>query len=365
MPRSPILATLAFSALAVAAPRASAAPGAHDPEELRAILQVAQRELADHIDRCTGGDVRMIRDEASERTFVSIAGMFHFFIQHYPYPEIAAVQRTEHVRDASLALERAFSCSPHWDKRHYLEDALALIKQRQREIADEKRSDTKRETDALAEDAQRITRRLDALPRPTERRPSDEATPPPPPREPTGYARWRDRLSLRLELGGGSVHVREYLSDGSRVDAEASAFTFALAPGVRFLAGANRRHVFVVGFLYEFLGYSVDHRDKYQMAHIMAARGEYALRLHPRWLSLHAAFEGGIEAHLQNNAFGRELFGFSFALCTANEALCARTRSLWTAAKARDFIDAPIVGLLSVDAFRVADHLLPHKDPPR
>ena len=365
---TPLLQGVLTLALLAPAPASTPSPTTtHAPQELIAIYRVAKRQLGEEIGRCAGGKAPAVIDDDAERTFAGIAGMLHLFIQNFAYPPGAEPERTDHVRDAALAYERAFDCSPHWDKRHYLEDALALINQRQTELASDKRPDTKPETDALAEDRQRIALRLQALtppaPPPLKESPSTRSATTPP--EPTGYDRWRDRLVLRLELGGARINFKEFVRDEeSHVFTQTRAFTFAIAPGVRFLAGAHRRHVFGVGFTYALYRFQPNLRDEHHLGHAFAARLEYGLRLHPRWLSAHLAFEAGIEAYDQGGVFGRGIAGPSYALCTVGEALCARARQTWTGKDYKEVFDIPIALLLSIDPFRLADFATRRKPTP-
>jgi hypothetical protein len=325
--------------------------GVHDPNELNAAFQVAKREIAEH--PCdTGG-----YDQDAARALAAAAAIIILNIHNYPYPPNNGQDRTDHVRDAVLALERAFTCAPHWDNRHHLEEADKLIKLRQRELAASPSPTRKDELEALAEDARAIATHQNSLSAP----PSPPPQPckphcPPPPPTLTGYAAWVDRLSLRLEAGGGLGDQREQTGEWSRSAAKMNVFTLALAPGVRFLAGTNKRHVVILGLQYSVYLYSVDDREHLRYVHIIASRGEYGLRVHPRWFSLHAAVEAGIEAHPQGDSFGREVFGFSTALCTLNEAICARTRSLWTTPSAPDYFNLPFAALLSFDPLRLIDH---------
>ncbi|HRI07731.1 MAG TPA: hypothetical protein PKW35_07945 [Nannocystaceae bacterium] len=343
--------------LALLAPASAPEPITHAPQELIAIYRVAKRQLGEEIDRCTGAGTPAIIDDDAERTFAGIAGMLHLFIQNFTYPPGAEPERTDHVRDAALAYERAFDCSPHWDKRHYLEDALALISQRQTELANDKRPDTKPETDALAEDRQRIALRLQALPPPAPPPPKDPplARTPATSSEPTGYDPWRGRLALRLEAGGALINVREIHPNDDLVFSRKPAFTFAIAPGVRILAGARRRHVFNIGFTYALYRFQPNRRDEHHLGHAFAARLEYGVRIHPRWLSAHLGVEAGIESHAQGGVFGRGLAGPTYALCTAGESLCARARQTWTGRDYNEFFDIPIALLLGLDPFRLAD----------
>lgn len=343
-------------ALMGGSPRASAAATGpeYGEDELVMMYQIAVQELDSREDRCVVRDGALMADSESERAFARSALMVRLFVTEYPFPPGSEAERSALVHRVVVGYERAFDCDPAWDKRSYLTSALSAIDkhlERVREI--EKRPLTEPDVVAIIQDRKRVQMRLDGLRQPVcptkEQLCPVDAEPDPRPKidDSKGYRRWIDRLSLRLEIGGGKSN---YQAKGDE-PLFGSTFALHLSPGVRFLAGRNRRHVFVVGFMYGFE--AIHDGATSENLHTMIARLEYGIRIHPRWFSIHGALEGGVGAG-GDDPLGRGVIGSSGALCTWGEALCARIRHHWAEPQSTEM--AAVVGLIGLDFFRVVDH---------
>lgn len=325
----------------------------HDPRHLLALLQIAKVELAERSEQCLppgvgGGDLRV--EEDSERAFAGIAQLFVTFLTSFPYTPVSEQERTEHVHEAALAYERAFECAPGWEKRHYIDQATALLEARIASLAADPRPEAPAERERLAGARQRLLGRLLPLHPPPQPAEQPEPPPPPPPcpQPIPGRGDWAPRLSLRLELGAGSVRLQ--LPSGGKGDA--LALNVGVAGGVRLLTRPSRHQRVHAGLSYGQFLFRPDPNGGLHTLHVLQVRLEYGLHL-ARWLSAQIAFEPGLEVHPTREVFGRGILGGSAGLCTLGELLCARIRG-HIAPNEVSFANA-LVGLLSFDLVRLID----------
>lgn len=365
------------SSLALAAPEQAAT---HSRADLDAVLRVAEAESVQYQGRCSDGPKESASDELpppgsvidrqAELGLLRVAEIRRMVVESYPYAKLGKdgpAYRSDDVRQAVQFYEMAFACNPGWEQRRYLDTALELVLARRKQIRDgEKRPDTAEDATLLADDEARLRQRLGALtpPKCPERAPCLRATVgPPAPSEPVrGYrARFMDVLSLRIELGGGFAGDLRVPVSGPEKPSNASAvpLVWSLAPGVRFLAGEQRRAVFGLGFRYTLLAYLEEGAHASQLA----ARAEIGVRAHKTWFSLHAGFEAGIQRH--SRYLGSPFVGGYGSLCTWNEALCLRiggTGTLFTRGD-KVSIDAGTIAF-GVDIFRVIDNRIRQEQVP-
>ncbi|MCA9634957.1 MAG: hypothetical protein KC420_02875 [Myxococcales bacterium] len=325
-----------------------------DAERLLAVREVAHEELAERFELCISVMPEAGQAGRQELAFVEIAGMLSHFFNTFAYGENLA-DRTYDALGIAEAFRRAFECAPDWEKRHYLAKALDVIELRLRELETERRPEVEEERTSLEATRTILKDRQDAL-----RAPKAEEAPPPAPapkptaEEPSGYAqRWRERLSLRVEVGGGEAALKE----AGRQRSELGTLALDVGPGVRFLAGKRRRHVIGVGFNLGFYRLAVAYLPVPQWTYTMTTDLAYGYRIHPRWFSAHLAFEAGLQTNPRGESFGREILGGSFALCTWSEAACVRVRALSTLPGAPNYMDGLAV-LGGLDVFRMVDNLL-------
>jgi len=370
------IATAALVLLCDASRAARAAPSeVIDPNSLMTVRKLAQARSAELDKQCVETKPTEAEAPSIELAFLEVAGLFSLFFHNFPYGENLS-DRTYDALSIANAFSHAFECSPHWDKRHYLTKARSILDLRRRELASEQRPETKDELASLTEAYGALDQRLDGLTRGELRPGSTPGTSPAPPpsaepekeKEERGYwAQWRDRLSLRVELGGGRLRF-------GGIDSDGDTFSPAVAPSVRFLAGEHRRHVFGVGFRYGAHRFRVDNAssDPFLSAsppstthwgHTIAATFGYGFRLHPRWFSVHTTFDAGLEIHTQGTVFGREILGATVSLCTWGEAVCLQVRGFSTLHGASGYFDGILVGT-SLDIFRITDNALRKRREP-
>jgi hypothetical protein len=356
---------------------AAPASGPYSREQLDAVNRVGLDEFDRMEDRCLptaiGTPAFASPDIEAELAFFRMAELIRLVILNYPYAPGRADQ-SQHSDDVSQAVqgfERAYLCHPGWEQRHYLNSAMTLLEARIRQIRDvERRALTESEEVILQQALLRLRALRGQLRAPAAcREPSScppMVAPPTPVASPTtGYrAKYMDLLSLRFEFGGG---LGTKVDDSGGTKPRSGVFLFSVAPGVRFLAGKRRRHVLGLGFRWSVTSFK--DADENDFVHQMVTRFEYGIRAHPKWFSLHAAFEPGLQARPANDnpvnpqvGFGNIQVGGSGALCTWNEAFCVRFGGYFALAKGdADYIDGRFLGA-GFDLLRVADNILRRED---
>lgn len=362
-----MLTTPTIFALALAA----APPGGgYTRDQLKVLATTALQEFSSMEARCAALASLTVPDLEAETAFRRSADFMEIVVKYEAYPPGGHNMRSDDVAIAVQALERAYMCHPGWEQRHYIDHAIVLLEDRLRYIrTTEKRPPTEPDVEIL----QQALTRVQALERSVPAAPVclPPACPKPPVRptpsplaKPRGYqAKYMDLFSLRVELGGGigtKIIDRDWGEPKPVHGSLRPVFSFSLAPGVRFLLGREQRHVLATGFRWTVLAF--EHRFFRDSAQQMVARFEYGIRIHERWLSMHGAFEPGLQIHADIGYFGRPQMGGSAALCTGNEVLCVRfggykaTRGKETALMDGMFLSA------GVDVFRAADNLLRRAD---
>lgn len=362
------------------------AEGPYSREQLDVVNRVGLDEFDRMKDRCLptviGTPAFAAPDMDAEMAFFRMAELIRLVILNYPYPpgRDGQIQRSDDVSQAVQGFERAYLCHPGWEQRSYLNNAIMLVETRIKQIRDlEKRPLSDSETVTL----QQALSRLQALRGRLRAPPTSRGPGPCPPSvappvvkapAPTGYrAKYMDLLSLRIEFAGGLGTKIGTLNGAQPVS---GVFSFSLAPGVRFLAGKQRRHVFGLGFRWNVISFK-DTVDN-DFAHQIVSRFEYGIRADPKWLSLHAAFEPGFQARPANDdplnphvGFGNVQVGGSGALCTWNEAFCVRFGGYKAFAKSgatptdyAKYMNGLFLGA-GFDLLRVADNILRREDESR
>ncbi len=352
-----------FILMLVTAPAA----GPYTREQLDAVYRVGLDEFDRMKDRCLptpiGTAALAAPDIEAELAFFRMAELIRLVILNYPYPSgrDGQIQRSDDVSQAVQGFERAYLCHPGWEQRHYLNNAITLAEARTRQIRDtERRTLTESEILTLQEALSRLRSLRGQLRAPAACEEPDSCPPAvapgvqPQAEAPRGYrAKYMDLFSLRLEFAGGP---KTTVAGELAAAPVSGVFQFSVAPGVRFLAGKRRRHVFGLGFRWNVLSFK--NAGENDVAHQIVARFEYGIRLHLKWLSAHASFEPGLQAHTIPDYFGRTQLGGSGALCTWNEAFCVRFggyRAITVTEIA--YMDGQFLGA-GFDLFRVADNIM-------
>jgi len=338
------------------------APGeAYSEANLNVVIKVGEEEQVSLDGRCAPGAVAV--DLEAETGYAQMAEMRRLIVDRFPfhnYGPAGLPLRSEGVQLAAQFYERAYRCNPGWDRRHYLNTAIAMIERQRKRIIEDERRPGSEDLNYLAEDEARLRKVLEELQAQQERlRPPacDASRCPRPgpsvgPRPLRGYrGRFMDLLSLRIEVGfSPAVEVDE----GGTSEKE-NAFVFSASPGVRLLAG--ERHVFGLGARYTLLEFT--DRGTQERVNQMAFRLEYGLRVHKDWFSAHAGFEPGIQGDATRAYFAHAQLGGYGSLCTWGEALCIRvggSRSVRPAV--RDTSLKAVQVTLGLDVFRMVDNLL-------
>lgn len=343
----------------------AAAPPTHSKADLEALLRVAEAETLPLYGRCGsegGTEPRALAptiDREAEAGFARVAEIRRLLVSNYPYAKLgrdADKIQSDDVYVAVQQFELAFQCNPGWEQRRYPEAALEMITARREQLVAGGLALPQELVDAETRLRDRLSRlRPEKCPK---ERPCVTIGPVPPAPE-TRLGRYKARLmevlSLRLEFGAGFAADRLY--GGSR---EGTPLVISVAPGVRFLAGRGRRHVFGLGFRYSALPFVGDDRGT---VHQVTARFEYGVRAHRQWFSIHAGFEPGFVSH--PSSFGVSQLGGVGSLCTWNEALCVRIGGTTTVPYDREaFLKFGHV-TFGIDLFRVIENRLtaPEKGP--
>ena len=336
--------------------------GGYTRDQLKLLASTASQEFSRMESRCSTLTRDQPPDIAAEASFRRSADIMEIVVQHEAYPAGRQGQnlRSDDVGLVAQSLERAYLCHPGWEQRYYLERAIKVLEERLSQIRDEERRPLS-EPDGMI--LQQVRERLLALTHALTRPPPCVAPACPntpvervnqaPVPQPGPYrAKYMDLFSLRVEVGFG---LGTQFIDKPTTSTYNNVFLFGAAPGVRFLLGRHKRHVLATGFRWSVLAFKVDtvnHR-----VHQIVARFEYGLRLHPRWFSLHAAFEPGIQARARDPRFGTPQIGGSGAICTGNEVVCVRFGG-YSGTLGGDW---GLVGMFigaGIDVFRVTDNLL-------
>ncbi len=301
--------------------------------------------------------------------YAEIAVMFAVVARYYPH-EIdgeRVSQINDLIRDASLAYERAYECTPGEEHAFYLVSAIGLLDEQLRSLV---------EKEYLAKDdpsVRELTERRDhlvgKLP-PRDHCPVCEACQECPEAAPAGYRGLHgDRLALSVGLGGGEAFLT-----GPRAG-RLALMTFRLGFGPRFVLGARRRHVLGAGGQYALqsvMSVRVGAGDalsppRPSVLHQAGLYLEYGFVAH-RHVSVHAHGAMHVSAGLiwydEGEAAPR---GYSFlslnpgggaALCTLWTALCARAHVAGSAVtRGRPTLVSYDI-TLNVDVFRLVDAML-------
>lgn len=340
---------------------APAGDSLYSKEQLDALVASSELEYARFHGRCVTPSAPP--DVEAEQAFSRMAELRHLVVLHYPYGKKDHKVHADDVSTAAQLYESAYRCNPGWSHRGYLEKAFELVQMRTREIReDERRPETAEDYVMLLGVASRLREQLGTIQPPSTGPSAARPCPKPPPivQEPEtkGYrGRYMGLFSLRVELGpmlGAVLNLPEDPDNPSAaVDMQ---FFLSLAPGVRLLAGAKQRHVFGLGFRYTALAYD---QNPINVVDRLAARFEYGVRAHLRWLSIHAGFEPGIQAQWTAPTFGHVNIDLWAAMCTWGEALCVRGG--WgSSVRPRNGSTDMAGGFLAfgLDIFRVADNVL-------
>ena len=348
-------------------------------DDLDKLIRIADAEMQALEGRCgveaegatdNAAPVTPSVDHAAELAYMRMAEMRRLAAQHYPYAKLGKDGQQYHSDDIHQAVqlyERAYGCNPGWEQRRYLNEAIDMVVTRRKEIREkEARPESAPDNLQLMEDEKRLRETLAQLrppvckslkpmcPTPKQEESASEA--------PRGYRkRFMDLFAFKVEVGVMfSSKLYEGIQDDGLPDDRSSpwGFNFALAPGVRLLAGAKQRHVFGLGFRYSLLTFEEEEvRDRIVQ---MAARLEYGVRVSLNWFSIHASFEPGIQAHPVREYFGHGQIGGSGSICTWNEALCLRVgggKSVPINREDKPYFDFNTV-TFGIDVFRVTDNIL-------
>lgn len=345
--------------------------GPYSREQLDVVNRVGLDEFDRMKDRCLptviGTPAPTKPDIEAELAFFRMAELIRLVILNYPYAagRDGQTQRSDDVSQAVQGFERAYLCHPGWEQRHYLNTAMTLLETRIRQIRDvERRQLTETEDLTLQQALARLQALRSLLRAPTITCAGPKQCPPPiapaptAPEQTRGYrAQYMDLLSLRIEAWGGDATLATIDGEGVRTQGSVSeVFQFSIAPGVRFLAGRRRRHVFGLGFRWTWNFFTVGGERNH--VNQVVTRFEYGIRANPKWLSLHLAFEPGLQGYPLASGFGRFQVGGSGALCTWNEAFCVRLGGYYAIAPSdAAYMDGWFAGP-SLDLLRVADNVL-------
>lgn len=363
------------------------APDAASPysrDDLDKLIRIADAEMQALAGRCgveaegatdSGVPVAPSVDHEAELAYMRMAEMRRLAAQHYPYAKLGKDGQQYHSDDIHQSVqlyERAYACNPGWEQRRYLNEAIDMVVTRRKEIREqEARPESAPDNLQLREDEKRLREKLAQLRPPV--CPSNKPACPTLKQEesasepPRGYRRrFMDLFVLRVELGALFTASLQQRLAVSPEPSSPNGFAFAIAPGVRLLAGAKQRHVFGLGFRYAIMTYKLiqygeESRDRVVQ---MAARLEYGVRISLNWLSVHASFEPGIQAHPLLEFFGNGQIGGSGSVCTWNEALCLRVGGGKTVRVAgretkhlERYFDFGTV-TFGIDVFRLSDNIL-------
>lgn len=364
------------------------APEAASPysrDDLDKLIRIADAEWQALEGRC-GGRAEGATDNAAppapavdheaELAYMRMAEMRRLAAQHYPYAKLGKDGQQYHSDDIHQAVqlyERAYACNPGWEQRRYLNEAIDMVVTRRKAIREqEARPESAPDNLQLMEDEKRLREKLSELRpplcqanKPTCPTPKQEESASEPPR---GYRkRFMDLFALRVEVGAlfkSSLYEGLEGTNSIPPDPESpQGFTFALAPGVRLLAGAKQRHVFGLGFRYAIMTFKPEEEERDRVVQ-MAARLEYGVRISLNWFSVHASFEPGIQVHPLLEYFGNGQIGGFGSVCTWNEALCLRVgggKAVRVAGpkttNIERFFDFNTV-TFGIDVFRLTDNIL-------
>lgn len=345
------------------------ANGGYTRDQLQARATTASHEFSRMEARCSAPT--QPPDLEAERVFRLSADLMEIVVQHETYRP-GETLRSDDVGAVAQSLERAYLCNPGWEQRQYLERAIKLLEARLEQIRDhERRPPSDPDSASLQQVRDRLLALTLALTQPPPCKeitcPKGQVEPasdePDAPTQPPYRAKYMDLFSLRLELGAG-LNTRFIDDTEGATDKEAEyskVVLFGAAPGVRFLLGRRKRHVIATGFRWSILAFKhkapaesapEDHR-----VHQIVARFEYGIRIHERWLSLHAAFEPGTQARAQTRRFGTPQVGGSGAICTGNESFCLRFGG-YTGVNRGDWALVGMFMNAGIDVFRVTDNIL-------
>lgn len=331
-------------------------------EVLEALDANALQEFTSMEGRCITPASAQTPDIEAEDVFRRSAAIWEIVVQNWDYPANRKGQgyRSDDISRVAEALERAYMCHPGLERRHYLDRAGRMVMDRIDQIVtEEKRQLSEPDDERLSKARERVLVLMRGMVRPEPPPPCvsrrcepalDAPSGPSPAASPRGYrGKYMDLFSLRVEIGlGVGTSLVESTSTTSTSNVR-DVFLFGVAPGVRFLVGAHKRHVLATGFRWNLLAF---HGDEDHLVHQMAARVEYGLRLHKRWLSLHAAFEPGLQARIG----GAQISG-SGAICTGNEAFCVRFGGYSGLPGGDPGLNGMFLSA-GIDVFRVADNIL-------
>jgi hypothetical protein len=344
---------------------ASPPGGGYTREQLKILFSTASQEFTRMESRCSTPASAEAPDLEAEAAFRRSADLMEIIVQNEDYPASRKGQnmRSDDISATAQALERAYMCHPGWEQRHYLGRAIRMLKQRTEEIVNKERRSL---GDADGQILSKAHERLLELMR-------DMVRPPPPPQcvstrcespikppdgsssaaPPGGYrGKYMELFSLRLELGFGID--TQFVQPDSSADFRKVGL-FGVTPGVRFLVGRRKRHVFATGFRWNLTAFH-DDMATYRV-HQVVVRLEYGFRPHERWFSLHAAFEPGLQASVRDPRFGSVQLGGSGALCTGYEVFCVRFGG-YSGTLGGEWGLKGMFLAAGVDVFRMADNIL-------